>query len=124
MGKAAKKRSRQQQEAVLERTREGDFLARPAVGNYLTIAAAVTFQFVLILLPLVGPAGSIAPHASKNFAAFLSVVLLALVLSGLAVFSKVKRRRIDGSPLPFLSMALTGASLFVLFALFTGLLSI
>lgn len=111
-------------EAVAEMPTGEDLFVRPATGNYLTIAAAVTFQFVIILLPLVGPAGSIAPHATKNFAAFLSVLLCSIALSGLAVYSKLKRCRIDGSPWPLWSFVLLGASIFVLFALLAGLLSI
>ncbi len=122
MAKTEKKGGKQRESTVI--AHEGDFLARPDVGNFITIAAAVVFQFLLILLPLVGPAGAVAPHAARNFAAFLSALLLAIALSGLAVYSKFKRRQQDGSPLPYWSMALSGASLFLLFALFAGLLRI
>lgn len=123
MAKAKRNKSGKQRNAPVVAHKE-EILAPPDVGNYMTIAAAIVFQFVLILLPLVGPAGSIAPHAAKNFVSFLLVLLLAIVLSGLAVYSKLKRRQQDGSPLPYWSMALCGASLFLLFALFAGLLRI
>ncbi len=125
MGKSSKKSGKKKAPPPIEEAPDlADVLIRPNIGNYLTIAAAVTFQFVLILLPLVGPAGAVAPHATKNFVAFLAVLLLALALSGLAVYSKLKRRQIDGSPLPYWSFALTGVCLFFLFALFAGLLRI
>ncbi len=123
MGQAKQKgeKRRPPPEAVAMET---DLFSRPATGNYLTIAAAIVLQFVIILLPLVGPAGSIAPHAQKNFVAFLSVLLLAIALSALAVYSKFRRRQVDGSPMPLWSPALLVVSLFILFALFAGLLSI
>lgn len=96
----------------------------PAFGNYLTIAAAVAVQFSIILLPLVGPSGAVAPHAFKNAVAWLSVLVLAIVLSGLALYSKIERRRCDGSPLPLWSVGLLAVSVILLLAWMTGSLRV
>lgn len=100
------------------------WLLRPLTGNSLTIAAFLSFQFLCMILPLVGPSGAAAPHATKNFWAFLSVLLLTLLLGGLAVTSKLQRRQRDGSPLPWWTMGLIGVCLVILISLFMGLLSI
>ena len=124
MGQA--KRKQQKQEDGREATAEpvGGGWCSPALDNYLTIVAAVAFQFVVILLPLVGPAGSATPHATQNRLAWLGVLAIALALSGLAFFSKLQRRRQDGSPFPVWSTALLAGSLFFMVAHFGGLLKI
>jgi hypothetical protein len=124
MGKAKQKGEKVKKQTETATAVTPDLFLHPSTGNYLTIAAAIVLQFVVILLPLVGPAGSVAPNAAKNFAAFLSVLLLAILLSGLAVYSKMRRRQVDGSPMPLWSPVLLAVSLFILFALFAGLLSI
>lgn len=109
------------------------FFAQPMVGTLLTVASGVSFLFLCMILPIVGPAaafGSGSPgatravHYTQNFWAFLGVLVLSMVLGGLAVFSKLERRKIDGSPLPVYSIGLCGILVLVLVALFTGLLSI
>jgi hypothetical protein len=59
-----------------------------------------------MILTFVGPAGSKVPHAAQNKSAFLSILMLTLVLAGLSVYSKLGRRRFDGSPLPYCSIGL------------------
>lgn len=100
------------------------FWARPAVGTALAILSGLSFLFLCMLLPLVGPSGAAAPHAAMNFYAFLGVLLLCFGLAVLAVYSKLKRRRIDASPLPFNSLALCLLCLVLLVALLSGLLKI
>lgn len=97
---------------------------QPVVGTALTILSGLSFLFVCMILPLVGRSGSAAPHADKNYRAFLGVLLLSLALGILAAISKIERRKIDGSPLPYLSLGLSGVCLVLLMALLTGLLSI
>lgn len=123
MGKS-KKAKTQQTESFSASDVGTDWLQHPSTGNYLTIGGAIVLQFVIILLSLVGPAGSVAPHARQNLVAFLSVLLLAILLSALAVYSKFKRRQKDGSPVPIWSAALLAVSLFILFALLAGRFSI
>ncbi len=62
----------------------------------LTAMAGVSFYFVCMVLPLVGPSGAVAPHAKANFRAFLALLLFSLVLGGLAFGSRLQQRR-DGA---------------------------
>jgi len=101
-----------------------DIWSLPQTGNYLTIAAAVALQFTVILLPLVGPAGVMAPHAQKNFYAFLAAISFTSLLSGLALFSKIRRMSVDHSPMPKISLALCMVCLWMYYALFRGLFHI
>jgi hypothetical protein len=96
----------------------------PVTGNYLTIAAALMFQFLLIILPLVGPAGAVVPHARANFVAFLCALLLTGGLSVAALVSKLQRRKADGSSFPIWSPLLVAACLVMFWALVTGQLSV
>ena len=86
-----------------------------------------------MILPLVGPAAmrgsgspgaTAVPHARTNFMTFLAVLLISLALSGLAIYSKMDRRKKDGSPLPVYTIGLFVVLLFLLVALFMGLLEI
>lgn len=101
-----------------------ELLYRPGTGNLLTLLAAISFQFMIITLPLVGPAGSVAPHALMNFITYLLILLLTMTLSALAFYSKMKRRKIDESGFPYISAGLLAGTFFFLFALFTGLFAI
>ncbi|MBN1269568.1 MAG: hypothetical protein JXB04_08275 [Kiritimatiellae bacterium] len=112
---------------------EGPFFARPIVGTILTILSGLSFLFLSMILTIVGPAamnGSGSPGATtvawakQNFLSFLGVLLLSLALAVLATMSKMERRKIDQSPLPYFSMGLAGICVFLLFALVTGLLHI
>ncbi len=105
-------------------TFEDHWLYRPASGTILTISALLSFQFLCMILPLVGPSGAAAPHASANFAAFLGVLLLTMLLAGLSIYSKLMRRKIDGSPLPWWTFGLMGVCLVILVSLFAGWLSV
>jgi uncharacterized membrane protein YidH (DUF202 family) len=100
------------------------FLQKPVVGSALTVAAGISFFINCMLLPLVGRAGSSAPHADKNQLAFLTAVGLTFLLAALATWSKMARRAGDKSPLPIWSLILCGicTALFVL--QLTGLLAV
>ena len=63
-------------------------------------------------------------YPQKNFLTFLGVLLIALVLSLLAIFSKLERRKLDQSPLPLFSIVLSGFCVLLLVALLTGLLRV
>lgn len=109
------------------------FLANPVLGNALTALAGVVFLFLLMIFPLVGPAAvrgsgspgaGPAPHLKFNYMAFSAVLGLALILALAAVVSKIERRKMDGSPLPFYSIALVMVLLAILVAFALGLLSL
>lgn len=121
MGKKQKKKLDKQKPAA-PRQEEVAWFFRPHVGNYLTIAAAVALQFTIILLPLVGPAGAVVPHANKNAVAWVAVAVLALLLSGTAFYSKWQRHRQDGSPVPIWSVGLCVVSTVLLLAFVSGAL--
>ena len=65
-------------------------LALPAAA--LAIAAGFSFYVLCMVLPLVGPAGSRVPHAARNRATFLMVLLITLVLAGASTYVALQRR--------------------------------
>ena len=97
-----------------EQNYEHDVIFKPAVGTTFAVMSGLSFFFLCMILPLVGPAGSRVPHAGQNKVAFLSVLVLTFLLAGLAAFSKMGRRKIDGSPLPFFSLGLCGVCILTL----------
>ena len=72
----------------------------------------------------VHPGAGPAPHLAKNYIVFTSVLLLSLALAALAVVSKMERRKVDGSPLPWYSLGMCGVCVVLVLALVTGLLGI
>lgn len=100
------------------------FIQQPWVGSALTILSGLSFLMLCMCLPLVGRAGTAVPHASKNTLAFLVVLLVSLALAAAAVYSKLERRKVDGSPLPYLSIGLGSLCILFLLALVAGLLKI
>ena len=124
---------------------QGAAFARPVVGTTLTILSALVCLLLCMILPLVGPAGSQVVYdgaigtpikdmelfrgwgmsqTTMNSIFFLFVVVVGLILSMLAVRSKMLRSKIDGSPLPRASIAICAVCAVLLFALLTGLLKI
>lgn len=109
------------------------FFARPMVGLVLTIMSGLSFCFLAIILPLVGPAamhGSGSPGATTaawarwNLLSVLGVTLLSMALGVLATISKMERRKIDRSPPPYLSIGLVVICLLLLLCLATGMLAV
>lgn len=98
--------------------------AHPVLGTALTVLAGISFQITCMLLPLVGPAGAVTPHAGKNYVTFLTALLVSLMLALAATTSKMARREVDGSPLPLFSIALSSLSALLLLAFLLGLLII
>jgi hypothetical protein len=95
------------QEMVLEsNVSAGGVLAKPLWGNVLAIASGLSFFFLCMILPLVGPAGSKVEHALKNKLAFLAVLLLTFLLAALASYSKLLQRKFEGGSLPLYSLGL------------------
>jgi len=100
------------------------FLRKPDIGGALAVAAGVAFFFNCVLLPLVGRAGSSAPHAGKNRLAFLAVLGLTFALAALATWSKLLRRSEDKSRLPYWSLALCGICVAIFILLMAGRLAV
>jgi peptidoglycan/LPS O-acetylase OafA/YrhL len=100
------------------------FFARPTVGTFLTVLSGLSFLFVCMILPLVGKAAILTDRYPKNRFWFTVALLVSLALGMLAIFSKMTRRKLDQSPLPLFSIALTGIGFVLLIALFAGLLHI
>lgn len=92
-------------------------LFRPLAGTILAVASGLSFFFLCMILPLVGPAGSKVEHAGKNKAAFLAVLLVTFLLGALASYSKMMRRKNDGGPLPYYSLGLCAVCILTLFVL-------
>jgi len=107
-----------------EKKQTGSFFALPVVGSVFTVLSGLSFLILGMILPLVGRSGSDVPFARQNFLTFLGVALLALVLATMAVISKLERRKVDGSPLPYGSIGLCAICVFLLLALFAGLLRV
>jgi small-conductance mechanosensitive channel len=101
-----------------------EILATPLVGTVLAVASGLSFFFLCMILPLVGPAGSKVAHAAKNKMAFLSVLMVTFLLAVLASYSKVGRRNIEGGPLPWFSMGLCAICILTLVVLLLGGFSI
>ena len=62
--------------------------------------------------------------AALSFTLSAAVLALALVLAGAAVVSKIERRKVDGSPLPFYSIGFIVVLVAILIAFSMGLLSL
>ena len=92
-------------------------LFRPLTGTILAVASGLSFFFLCMILPLVGPAGSRVEHAGKNKAAFLAVLLITFLLGALASYSKMIRRKSDGTPLPYYSLGLCVVCILTFFVL-------
>lgn len=100
------------------------FLQKPVAGSALTVAAGISFFFNLMLLPLVGRAGSSSPNADKNQMAFLAVLGATFTLAALATWVKMLRRSGDKSPIPYWSLALCILCGVLCVLLLTGLLAV
>jgi hypothetical protein len=122
---------------------EGLSFTSAAVGTGLSVAAALSFQFLCMVLPLVGKAGMnpqreyqvrnlmglAGPHGFDSYVlqnriTFLLVLFLTLGLSVAAFLSKQQRRKLVGGPFPRLTAGLSGICVFLLVAHVTGLLQI
>ena len=81
-------------------------LFRPLTGTVLAVASGLSFFFLCMILPLVGPSGSKVDHAAANKAAFLGVLMITFLLAGLASYSKMMGRKRAGGSLPHYSLGL------------------
>jgi len=99
-------------------------LVRPVVGTTLTILSGLAFLLLAMFLPLVGKSAVKTEQYALNFTVYLCLLIITLALSGLAVKSKLDRRKIDGSPYPLFSMIIGGLSFLLFISLILGLLKI
>lgn len=99
-------------------------LSKPLFGTTMAVASGLSFFFLCMILPLVGPAGSKVAHATKNKITFLSVLLVTFLLAATAAYSKILQRKINGSPLPYWSMGLCVVCVLALLTLFANGFSI
>jgi hypothetical protein len=88
----------------------------------LAILSGLSFLAVGMFLPLVGKAGYVTPHATKNAIAFFLILLVSGLLALLALLAKLDRRAVDGSPFPVLSLGLLVVNAFLMVAFLLGLL--
>jgi tellurite resistance protein TehA-like permease len=103
--------------SILEKNTIADVLFKPLAGTILAVASGLSFFFLCMILPLVGPSGSKVDHAMKNKSAFLAVLLVTFALAAMASYSKMGRRKIESGPLPWFSLGLCGVCILALFVL-------
>ncbi len=106
---------------------------KPELGTALAILSWLSFLFLCMILPLVGraavhgsgsPGAGPAPHLMQNYIQFVSVLMLSLALAAASCYSKLQRRKVDESPLPYGSFLLMGLLTVLLVATVTGLTAI
>lgn len=130
------------QQAVEASVEEIGF-SSPVVGTILTVAAGLAFQFLCMVLPLVGKAGMApereyavrgllnvpGPHGFDSYVGankitFVAVWCVAAGLALAAMLSKLQRRGKDGSPFPAFSTILLICCAVLMIAHVTGYLRI
>jgi len=85
---------------------ENNMLRKPTLATALAIAAGFSFYMLCMMLPLVGPSGSRVPHAAKNTATFVTVLLISFMLAGASTYISLRYRREKGGSLPLFSIGL------------------
>ncbi|MDD2240976.1 MAG: hypothetical protein PHO14_02670 [Kiritimatiellae bacterium] len=109
------------------------WVAAPHTGQVLSFAFGLLFLFQCTILPLVGKAamgGSGSPGAEpavwagKNQAFFLVMLLVTLATGAAAFYSKGCRRRLEGTPFPWVTAGVLALTLALLIAFLVGLLKI
>lgn len=99
-------------------------LFRPLTGTILAVASGLSFFFLCMILPLVGPAGSRVEHADKNEAAFIAALLLTLALAAASTYSKLGCRKNHGGAMPWFSLGLSAVCILTFIVLLMGGFSI
>ena len=109
------------------------FTAKPIVGQILSILFGLLFLFQCMILPLVGKAamdGSGSPGAGRaefagaNQSFFMTMLMLCMATGGLALYSKMLRRKMDNSPFPRTTAGLLALTFALALAFGAGLLKI
>jgi len=99
---------------------ENGLMFKPLTGNILAVASGLSFFFLCMILPLVGPAGSRVANAGQNKAVFLLVLFTTFAFAASASYSKMGRRKVDASGYPWLSLALCVLCALILVVLLMG----
>lgn len=99
-------------------------LMQPWVGTLFTTLSALGLMLLGILLPLISKAGTVVSYSAKNTTVFAVALLLTLLCSGAAVAVNMKRRAVDGSPLPLVSLIICSVLVFIFGCFITGLLRV
>ena len=94
-------------EQIDRQPHQNNLFTMPLVGTTLIILAGLSFFFLCMILPLVGPSGSKTAQAGQNQLAFISVLLLTTLLAAAASYSKILYRKMAGGALPYWSLGLT-----------------
>lgn len=114
---------------VVKEKQAVSFWTQPGVSQMLTVLAWLSFMFLCMILPLVGPAAvrgsgspgaGPAPFLAKNYVAFSSALAVSLVLASLALYARLRFRRVRGGAYPRSSVVLLGILVFALIALMGG----
>jgi hypothetical protein len=99
---------------------KNSFIFSPLTGTVLAVASGLSFFFLCMILPLVGPAGSRVDHAMQNKLAFLSVLIVTFALAGASSYSKLGYRRTKGGSMPWFSLGLCVVCILTLVVLLAG----
>jgi len=99
---------------------ENGILFRPLTGTILAVAAGLSFFFLCMILPLVGPAGSRVEHAGQNKAAFILALLLTFALSATSTWSKLGCRKNHEGAMPWFSLGLSAVCILTFIVLLMG----
>jgi magnesium-transporting ATPase (P-type) len=97
----------------------------PLVGKIFSILSGLGFFVVVMLLPLVGQAGSKTEHALLNANTFMTALLLTIVFS-MACIRVTVRVREEGTPAktPWITWSISVMCTLLLLAKITGMLKI
>ena len=99
---------------------DNGILFRPLTGTILAVASGLSFFFLCMILPLVGPAGSRVEHAGQNKAVFILVLLLTFALAVASTLSKLGRRKTHEGAMPWFSLGLSAVCILTLIVLLMG----
>jgi magnesium-transporting ATPase (P-type) len=96
-----------QMEQIDTQPHQNKLFAMPLVGTTLIVMAGLSFFFLCMILPLVGPSGSKTAQAGQNQLAFIGMLLLTTLLAAAASYSKILHRKVVGGTWPYWSLTLT-----------------
>lgn len=99
---------------------DNGILFRPLTGTILAVASGLSFFFLCMILPLVGPAGSRVEHAGENKSAFIMALLLTFALSAISTGSKLGCRKTHGGAMPWFSLGLSAVCILTFIVLLMG----
>ena len=96
-------------------------IKNPQTGTVLSVSAGFMFYVLCMMFPLIGPSGARVDNAKENQAAFLSVLVLSLLLSAASAYVSFKRRQLDEeSRIARFPLVLSGVCLFIFVTLLLG----